>query len=67
MLKQELIDAQKTLAAEPKFEDTLQLAVERKTSEREKASLIWNIQQQAQLAKVNEQQWTNSGALCGNR
>lgn len=55
-LQQELAEAQKTLAAEQqKFEDTLQLAVERKNLEREKALVELERQQQAQLAKVNEQ------------
>lgn len=55
-LQQELEDAQKTLSAEKqKFEDALQLSIERKNLEREKALVELERQQQAQLAKVNEQ------------
>ena len=55
-LEQELIEVQKTLTAEKqKFEDALQLSIERKDLEREKALVELERQQQAQLAKVNEQ------------
>lgn len=55
-LQQELTEAQKTLVAEQKrFEDAIQLSAERKDLEREKALVELERQQQAQLAKVNEQ------------
>lgn len=55
-LQQELVESRKTLASEQKkFEDTLQLSIERKDLEREKALVELERQQQAQLAKVNEQ------------
>lgn len=55
-LQQELAESRKTLASEQKkFEDTLQLSIERKDLEREKALVELERQQQAQLAKVNEQ------------
>ena len=55
-LQQELTESRKTLASEQKkFEDTLQLSIERKDLEREKALVELERQQQAQLAKVNEQ------------
>ncbi|MBD8038705.1 hypothetical protein H9635_18330 [Solibacillus sp. A46] len=55
-LQQELAESRKTLASEQKkFEDTLQLSIERKDLEREKALVELERQQQAQLAKANEQ------------
>ncbi|MEK4701895.1 hypothetical protein MKX47_20555 [Solibacillus sp. FSL R7-0668] len=55
-LQQELAEAQKTLATEKqKFEDALQLSLERKDLERERALVELERQQQAQLTKVNEQ------------
>lgn len=55
-LQQELAESRKTLASEQKkFEDTLQLSIERKDLEREKALVELERQQQAQLAKINEQ------------
>lgn len=55
-LQQDLAEAQKTLTAEKqKFEDALQLSIERKNLEREKALVELERQQQAQIAKINEQ------------